>query len=60
MKYFKITRSDYDGYYIQPISDIASAIDAEIVDAEAGLKITLEIIEMPESQYEKLPEFVGW
>lgn len=64
MIYIKITRSDTDGSYIQPLDDIQYAIDAELDGAaewgEPGTKITLELVEMSEEEYEALPEFTGW
>lgn len=51
------------GSYIQPVDEALSAIDAEldgIEDQNIGAKITLEIIEMEEEDYKKLPEFDGY
>ena len=63
MKYIKIERPDY-GSYIQPVSQLLSAIDANIVDAidytEVGEQLILTVVEMPEEEYAKLDEFTGW
>jgi hypothetical protein len=62
-KFIKVTRSDLPGSYTQRWAEIASAIAAELEDAneyEPGTVISLEVIEMDEEEYEKLPEFQGW
>jgi hypothetical protein len=60
MRYIKVTRPDIGGSYINPISEIRNIIDGEFSDADPGDKITLELVEMSEEDYEKLPEFMGW
>lgn len=60
MKYLKVTRFDVGGSYIQPLSKMGDVVDGEFSDAEAGDKIILELVEMPEEDYERLPEFMGW
>lgn len=62
-RYIKITRSDVDGSYIQPVELIGNAVDGELDDIdyyELGTKLILEIIEMHPDDYEQLPEFGGW
>jgi hypothetical protein len=60
MKYLKITRPREGGSYIQPINEIANAIDGEFDGAEAGEKICLELVEMSDEEFEALPDFAGW
>ena len=60
MIFIKITRSDTGGSYIQPLAEIANAVDGEIDGIEAGESVTLTAIEMTEEAYAKLPEFTGW
>lgn len=63
MKYARITISESGGAYIQPVSELANAIDAEFDSAEfmeAGFKLTIELVDMTDEEYEKLPEFDGW
>lgn len=62
MKYIKVTRSDAQGNYIHPVHSIGTALDGELDDIEylEGLIITLEVVEMDQAEYEKLPEFPGW
>jgi len=62
-KYISLTRSDLAGGYTIPRELIFNAIDAEldgIEYIESGTSITLEVVEMDEQVYEKLPEFMGW
>ena len=59
-KYIKITRADERGSYVQPMEEVYSAIDGEFMDGTLGSKITLELLEMTDTEYEKLPEFTGW
>lgn len=62
-KYVKITTNATQGSYIQPMSELANALDAEFDDAEfmdAGFKVCLELVDMTDEEYEKLPEFQGW
>jgi len=62
MRYVKITRGDMSGSYVEPYTprDVMNVIDGEFSDAELGEKITLELIEMTEEEYDALPEFQGW
>jgi len=63
MKFAKIYREGY-GSYIQPLNLLKDALSGEFDGveeyAEVGDKLTIEIIEMPEEEYDKLPEFEGW
>jgi len=63
MKFAKISREDY-GFYIQPLDLLKDALSGEFDGveeyAEVGDKITIEIIEMPEEEFDNLPEFEGW
>jgi hypothetical protein len=49
------------GSYIQPALEILNAIDGELDGLEIGDKITidLELVEMTDEEYNKLPEFTG-
>lgn len=49
------------GSYVQPIDSIADAIEGETDGLSLGDKITLtlEVIEMSQEQYDRLPEFAG-
>lgn len=60
MKYVKVTRSDVGGNYYQPLTEIGGAISGEFDGSEPGDKITLELSEMTEDEFNKLPEFQGW
>lgn len=50
--------------YIETRENIMNAMDGELDGlleyGEIGDSINLTIIEMEESEYEKLPEFTGW
>jgi hypothetical protein len=59
MKYIKIIRNGHGGY-IQPLHEMANAIDGEFDGSEIGDTITLKLVEMSEEEYENLPEFTGW
>jgi len=64
MYFVKIAHDE--GSYIQPVSELVSAIDADLdgwVECSAvGDKMTLtfEIVEMSQEEYDALPEFTGW
>jgi hypothetical protein len=63
MKYIKVTRSNVKGSYIQEKRDLMGIIDGEFDDLDyldPGVSITLTVVEMPEEEYAKLPEFSGW
>jgi hypothetical protein len=62
MKLIKITRNDVEGSYIERFEKLIEVIDGEIIsgDQEVGTSVTLTIVEMPEEEYLKLPEFMGW
>lgn len=62
-KYIKITNEEYGESYIETLENLMGALDGEldgIETAEVGWKLTLEIIEMKEADFNKLPEFTGW
>lgn len=51
------------GGYIQSFNKILEAIDGEfddIEDMDIGTKIVMEVVEMTEQEYNKLPEFEGY
>ena len=60
MKYVKIQFDDESSYCVKA-EDIGDIISAEIesLTSEIFETITLSIVEMPEEEYEKLPEFEG-
>lgn len=59
-RYAKITLPDLCvGSYIQPLEAIHEAIQAELDGCDVGTKVQIEIIEMDEKDYGKLPEFQG-
>ena len=62
-KYAKISYEDY-GSYIEELSNLISSMSGEwdgIVEyADVGQAWAIEIIEMEEEEYKKLPEFTGW
>jgi hypothetical protein len=62
--YVKISRPNIGGSYIQPLDQLANAIDAEFDGvkewAEPGEIISFEFIEMDDEAYKLLPEFDGW
>lgn len=63
-RYIKITRNNDKQHYIETRENIMNAMDGELdgflEGGEIGDSINLTIIEMEESEYEKLPEFTGW
>ena len=58
-KFIKITRPGMGGY-IQPIEDLANAIDGEFDGAFPGDMITLTLVEISREEYDAMPEFAGW
>jgi len=62
-KYVKIDRPEI-GSYIEEFSNLMGALAAEFDGlekyAEVGDILVLEVIEMEEEEYKKLPEFEGW
>jgi hypothetical protein len=63
-RYIKITHNNDKQHYIETQENIMNAIDGELDGflecREICDSINLTIIEMEESEYEKLPEFTGW
>jgi hypothetical protein len=63
-RYIKITHNNDEQNYIETRENIMNAMDGELDGfleyGEIGDSINLTIIEMEESEYEKLPEFMGW
>lgn len=57
-KYLKVRLVGFGGY-TQPIDKIDVVLE-EIGNADVGEKWELEIIEMEEDEYNKLPEFAGY
>jgi len=58
MKYMRIKLIGGSGY-TQPLDKIMEGIDGDLDGAEIGQKWEMELIEMLESDYERLPEFAG-
>lgn len=63
-KYFRFTLVG-EGSYIQPLADLMSCLDGELDHIKNGyvgdkVSIELEVIEMTDEEYDKLPEFTGW
>lgn len=65
--FFKITRSDVNGYYIAPnVEGIPQGLDGELdalsaEDVKAQpFTVTIEPIVMTQAEYDALPEFDGW
>ena len=63
-KYFRFTLVG-EGGYIQPLNDLMTALDGELADFRQGnvgeeITIKLEVIEMSDEEYQKLPDFQGW
>jgi hypothetical protein len=60
-RYVKLNRPEYGGYYIVEMEDIGGIIEAELDGQQQGDDpLTLEIVEMTDTEYKKLPEFMGW
>jgi hypothetical protein len=61
-KYLRITRPDEypNQSYMMPVKDADIIIEGEFCDAQIGEKITLELVELDEEEYNKAPEFMGW
>jgi len=58
-KYIQISRTNY-GSYIETFDNIHNALDGEFDGAEVGDEITLDVVEMDDLEYTKLPAFTGW
>jgi len=60
-KYIKASRPGM-GSFMQPLEEIGVIYEevSEIQWGEVGEKLILELIEMEEEEYKKLPEFTGW
>jgi peptide subunit release factor RF-3 len=63
-RYIKITHNNDEQHYIETRENIMNAMSGELdgflESGEIGDSINLTIFEMEESEYEKLPEFMGW
>jgi hypothetical protein len=56
-RYVRVTLVGH-GCYVQPASAMNVLLD-EIGEAEPGAKWTLELIELTQEEYDRLPEFTG-
>jgi len=63
-RYIKITHNSDEQNYVETRENIMNAMSGELDGflecGEIGDSINLTIIEMEESEYEKLSEFTGW
>lgn len=63
-RYFKITRSDCPGSYIEEDFNIKNALDAELDGmleySNVGDSVTITVVEMEEEDFDELEEFTGW
>jgi hypothetical protein len=61
MMYLKVTRDRLiRRSYLVPMDEIGSVIAGEFDGSEIGDKVTLQLAEMTEEEYEALPDFPGW
>ena len=60
MKYVKIHLHG-GGSYVQPVSELANAIDGELdaLEDEGQITITFEPVYISDAEYANLPEFTG-
>jgi hypothetical protein len=58
-RFYDAEKGQLMGSYIQPMTEAAVILD-EVNEADIGDHWHLTIIEMEESEYEKLPEFTGY
>lgn len=59
--YLEVSRPEM-GSYIQSFEEIG-VVHEEVTEmqyGELGEKLILELVEMEEEDYKKLPEFIGW
>lgn len=59
-KVFKVTRPDVAPGKACIYGDLAMVQDAEFDGAEVGDTIVIELLEMTEHLFMKLPDFEGW
>lgn len=61
MKVYKLSMPDTFGLRFCSFPESAKdALMTEIENTEIGDKLVIEVIEMTEEEYSKLPEFDGW
>lgn len=63
MRYIRVTRNDASGGYTVDLVGLMNSIDGEFDNLqfqEVGTAITLTVVELPEEEYQALPEFMGW
>jgi hypothetical protein len=56
-RFFKVSREGMGSWVSR---DWGTILDSEFDAMELGDKISIEVVEMTESQLEALPEFQGW
>lgn len=63
MKFARFWR-DGLGSYIIPLNSLMDTLEGEFCGieewGETGDKFIIELIEMPEEEYDNMPEFEGW
>ena len=59
-KFIKVERSDADGSYILPFDQLKAIVEGEFDSIDAGVSITLKVVEMEPSDFKMLAEFPGW
>lgn len=59
-KYIRIVNIEAGGSYIQPTSELNTALDGELDDLTEPITIRFEAVEMTDEEYAKLPEFAGY
>lgn len=63
-RYYKITRSDCQGSYVEEDFNVLNALGAELDGmteyANVGDSVTITVVEMDEEDFSELEEFTGW
>lgn len=60
-KYVKQTRDGSGTYVVLKLDkNLGACIVDDLFESDIGEKITLEVIELTEAEYNALPEFQGW
>ena len=60
MRYVRIRIMGRGGSHVQPLNEIAVALEGVFDGAPPGTTLLLELIEMTDEEHAKLPEFMGW
>lgn len=59
-KFAKITLDSSDGSYFTDDTKRLDGFIAELSDAEIGSKYIIEVVEMPQEEFDALPDFQGF